>query len=280
MRMHTKTKILFACIAVLLCFPFTLSADAETLGMLLPNLSEADYRNLLDGNIIDGRTIGGTSITQYFVSGTEAEKHAEIAQKAESGFSIAALSYIPYGPKLKAMDPKTRQLEIFNTIRAISTQEGITYISYRAGNVPKVLIEKSSYMADDRNLNNLLEDPVATVIPSSLTSYVYQRDSSFGGNRYVHTYTNTDTEIFVEIKNISALRVFAIFTAVPSGQLTINMATYQLEDGLLLSALTTILNREPEVRVLGISVDLPSAFKRRVTALQNWFVDQLKTLES
>lgn len=278
--MHIKKTVILLSILFLLFSSMTLVADADTLRVLFPDLSENEYQNLLQGNMIDGRTIGGSSISKYFIAGTEAARHAEIAQKAENGFSIAALSYIPYGPKLKAMDAKTRQLAIFNTIRSISTQEGITYISYRAGNVPKVLIERSSYMADDRNLNNLLEDPVATVFPYSDTRYVYQRDSSFGGNRYIHTYTNTDTEIFVEIKNINALRVFAIFTAVPREQLTINMATYQLEDGLLLSALTTIVDRDPEVRVLGISVDLPSAFRRRITALQNWFIDQLQELEN
>jgi len=246
----------------------------------LPSLSEAEYQELLGGVIVDGSTIGGGSILPYVVPGTEAAKRAAQAQNAEGGFSIAAVSYIPYGPKLKAMDMKTRQLAIFNKIRAISTQEGLTYISWRAGNKPKVLIEKSSYMEDDKNLNNLLPDPIATTFPYSLQNYVYQRDSSFGGNRYLHTYTNTDEEIFVEIKNISSMRVLGIFTAVKKEQLTISMATYQMEDGLLLMALTTIKDRDPKVSVLGITVDHPSAFKRRITALQNWFVDQLATIEN
>jgi hypothetical protein len=76
------------------------------------------------------------------------------------------------------------------------------------------------------------------------------------------------------------MRVLGIFTAVKSEQLTISMATYQMDDGLLLMALTTIKDRDPKVSVLGITVDLPSAFKRRITALQNWFVDQLATIEN
>lgn len=262
-----------------LCISGVWAAEAD-IRQALPSLSEAEYQELLGGVIVDGRTIGGGSILPYVVPGTEAFKRATEAQKAEGGFSIAAVSYIPYGPKLKAMDAKTRQLAIFNKIRAISTQEGLTYISWRAGNQPKVLIEKSSYMEDDKNLNKLLPDPVVTTFPYSLQNYVYQRDSSFGGNRYLHTYTNSDEEIFVEIKNISSMRVLGIFTAVKKEQLTISMATYQMEDGLLLMALTTIEDRDPKVSVLGITVDLPSAFKRRITALQNWFVDQLATIEN
>ncbi|MFA7113666.1 MAG: DUF6675 family protein, partial [Sphaerochaeta sp.] len=120
---------------------------------------------------------------------------------------------------------------------------------------------------------------VATVFPYSEESFVYQRDSSFGGNRYLHTYTNTDKEIFVEISNISNLKVLGLFTAVKSGQLSINMGTYQLQDGLLLVALTSVRDRKPEVSVLGLTVDLPSAFRRRIVALQNWFIDQLATID-
>ena len=245
----------------------------------LPALSESQYQDLERGSIIDGESINGEPIAQFFVTGSEAETRAKLAQGIGDGFSIAAVSYIPYGPKLQAMDDSERQLAIFNKIRAISTQEGLTYISWRAGNKPKELIEKSSYMEDDRNLNKLLPDPIATTFPRTAQSYVFQRDSSFGGNRYIHRYTNNDKEIFVAIKNISAMKVFGIFTAVAKDSLSINMGTYLLEEGVLLTALISIEGRDPEVSVLGYKVDLPSAFKRRITALQNWFVAQLATIE-
>jgi len=256
----------------------TLFAFSEV-AQALPLLDEAAYQALSKGEILDAETVGGGKLTHLFVPETEAIKRSFVAQQAENGFSIAAVSYIPYGPKLKNMDTQERQLTVFNAIRGISTQEGLMYISHRAGNKPKVLIEKSSYMEDEMNLNRLLPDPVATVFPRTAQSYVYQRDSSFGGNRYLHTYTNSDREIFVEITNISSLKVFGIFTAVPKGKLSISMATYLLDDGLLLMALTTIEDRDPKISILGISVDLPSSFLRRITALQHWFVGQLETVE-
>jgi len=256
----------------------TLFAFSEVM-QALPLLDEAAYQALEKGEILDAETVGGAQITQLFVPGTEASCRSFVAQNAENGFSIAAVSYIPYGPKLKNMNTEERQLTVFNAIRGISTQEGLTYISHRAGNKPKVLIEKSSYMKDEKNLNQLLADPIATVFPQSVQSFVFQRDSSFGGNRYLHTYTNSDREIFVEIININALKVFGIFTAVPKEKMSINMATYLLDDGLLLMALTTIEDRDPKISVLGISVDLPSSFLRRITALQQWFVGQLETVE-
>ncbi len=245
----------------------------------LPGLDTEAYQALEKGEILDAETVGGGTITQLFVPGTEASKRSYVAQNANNGFSIAAVSYIPYGPRLKKMDTLEKQLTVFNAMRAISTQEGLMYISHRAGNKPKELIEKSSYMEDEKNLNDLVADPVATIFPRSVRSYVFQRDSSFGGNRYLHTYTNSDREIFVEITNISTIKVFGIFTAVPKEKLSINMATYLLDDGLLLMALTTIEDRDPKISILGISVDLPSSFLRRITALQGWFVGQLEAVE-
>lgn len=246
----------------------------------LPLLDADQVEQLLKRQTLNGSTIDGGKITQFFVPGTEAYARAKMAESATNGFSIAAVCYIPYGPKLKQMTTVERQLSIFNHIRAISTQEGLMYISWRAGNKPKLLIEKSSYMEDEKNLNTLLADPIASTLPTSIQSYVYQRDSSFGGNRYLHNYTNNDQEIFVEIKNLSAMKVFGLITAVPKEQLSINMGTYQMEDGLLLVALTTITDRDPTINIFGLSVDLPSAFMRRITALQNWFIARLDSVET
>jgi hypothetical protein len=270
---------------VTFCFVCCLSigalwANASEIYTALPQLSQEQYQALESGEMVSAYALGGEVLTQYFVKGSEAYKRALQARSIEDGFSVVAVSYIPYGDTLKAMSKADRQLAIFNSLRAISTQEGLTYISWRAGNKPKLLIEKSSYMGDSKNLNNLIPDPVATVFPYSAQSYVYQRDTSFGGNRYLHTYTNSDDEIFVEIKNLNTIRVLGIFTALKKDQLTMNMGTYQLDDGLLLVALTSIDGRDPVVSIFGLEVDLPSAFKRRIVALQNWFKDQLASLEN
>lgn len=269
MRRH----ILFLLIVFLV--PVLLFAEAG-LESALPLLSEGEYQRLLDGEILESDTIDGRTILQFFVPETSAYAKAVQAEDVVDGFSVAAVSYIPFPSSYGGLTTLERQLRLFNTMRSISTQEGLQYISFRAGNKPKLLIERSSYMEDGKNLNKLLPDPVATVFPPTVQSYVYQRDTSFGGNRYLHTYTNSEREIFVAIENISPIKVLGLFTAVPKGRLNINMATYQLEDGLLLMALTTIEGRKPEVKVLAITVDLPSAFMRRIRALQGWFVEQLE----
>ena len=49
----------------------------------------------------------------------------------------------------------------------------------------------------------------------------------------------------------------------------------ETEEGFVLFTNAMIFGREPEVTVLFITVDLPSAFLRRTTALANWFEEQV-----
>ncbi|MFA7435997.1 MAG: DUF6675 family protein, partial [Bacilli bacterium] len=120
-----------------------------------------------------------------------------------------------------------------------------------------------------------IDDPFSYNVPKKDIYYVYQRDSSFGSNIYQHDYETNDKEIFVKVTNLDKVKVFSIFTAVKKEQLAIAMDTYLLDDGILLTAMATIEGRKPEIKVLGVTVDLPSAFNRRITALGDWFVEQL-----
>lgn len=273
----TVRQVLFALLLISIASTALHAASGE-IRRALPSLTEQQYSQLSDGEMVYGLTTNGGTIGQFFPSDSEVAKRALVAQQIEKGFALGAVSYIPYPPTLSGMGQAERQVAIFNALRAISTQEGLTYISWRAGNKEKLLIERSSYMADSKNLNTLLPDPVVSVLPPTAHSYVYQRDTSFGGNRYEHTYINSDREIFVTIENLSSMRVLGIFTALKSGQLSINMGTYQLEDGLLLYALTSVEGRDPVVSALGLSVDLPSAFRRRIVSLQSWLIGQLNII--
>ena len=162
MKMRIRTTLT---LLLLILFITPVAADVQELGELLPLLSQSELNALIDGEILDGKTIGGGSITQFFVAGSEAGLHASEAENADDSFSIVALSFIPYGPRLKAMDRASRQLAIFNTIRAISTQEGRVHLM--AGRQQAEIAHRAfSYMEDEKNLNKLLPDPVATTFPT------------------------------------------------------------------------------------------------------------------
>ncbi len=252
---------------------FTLSLlGAATIENTLPGLSDSEIVALQNGSILFGNTLS-EPIQKYAPQGSNVLKKIEEAMTLDNAFSISALSFIPYKEEMKSMDQSERQLILFNTMRSISTQEGITYISHRAGNKPRVLIEKSWYLSTPKSRQGV-NDPVVDQVPATDTRFVYQRDSTFGGNIYRHEYTTNENEINVEVKNIENLKVFSLFNAVRAEQLTISMATYQIDEGILLFGFATITDREPQIKIFGYVIDLPSSFMRRVTALQEWFINE------
>lgn len=262
-------RIIFVSMILLAIYPLT----AKRIADVVPGLSEEQVAKLEAGDIIRGESFKD-DVKFLVPSGSIAERHLLGALAKPDSFTVVSLTFVPYPASMQGMDATARQIEIFNTMRSISTQEGITYISHRAGNKPKVLIEKSWYLEGPKSRSGL-GDPVSASVPPTDEYFVYQKDSSFGSNVYRHNYVTTADEIFVNVQNLETMRVFGIFKAVESEQLAIAMSTYLLDDGLLLSAMATIEGRDPEIRVLGISVDLPSAFNRRTTALGQWFVDRL-----
>jgi len=267
--MKLKTMILsvlFICGASAVIFAY----DLET---VLPDLSEEEYEDLRAGEILEASTLDG-EINHYAPKGSMAYYRTIAVEGREDGFTINSISLIPYPESFAQMDLEERQLEIFNTMRSISTQEGITYISYRRGNEPRTLIRDSWYL-ETPGSRSKLPDPVVDELPRRAESYVYQRDTSFGGNVYKHRYTISEREIYLDIDNVETMRILSIIPVVRPGNLTITMASHQTDEGLLVYALANIAEREPRVSFLGIEVYLPGAFSRRITSLQEWFVDQL-----
>ncbi len=252
--------------------------SAASLEDLLPELSSDDIALLRSGDMVSGYSFRD-DLAPLAAAGSIAQENLDRSLAIPNSFTVMSLSYIDYPEYLNAMGEDERLLKIYNTIRSISTQEGIQYISYRAGNKPKTLIEKSWYVESIDTKYDKLPDPVSTSVPSSSEYMAYQKDSRFGGNVYRHEYTTSNEEIFLSVKNVDTMKVLALFVAVKEEQLEISMSVYQTDKGLLLTAMATIIDRDPVINVLGIKVDLPSSFTRRTTALGNWFKDRIRISE-
>ena len=67
-------------------------------------------------------------------------------------------------------------------------------------------------------------------------------------------------------------------SCIESNALHMYLEVIEAEEGFVLFTNALVSGREPEVKVLFITVDLPSAFLRRTTALANWFEDRINAL--
>jgi len=47
------------------------------------------------------------------------------------------------------------------------------------------------------------------------------------------------------------------------------------DEGVVVSGLAVIYNQKPQVKVLVVTVDLPSAFMKRIDSLKNWVSEKI-----
>ncbi len=257
-------------IVILILFVCAAAFAAPTLAKLLPNLSESDLNRLISGSTIEADTSIGGSIYNLSPSGTQGSKIAFNADRIAKGFAVGGLSFIPYPERFQGMTEEEKRVELYNIIRSISTQKGITYISHLAGDKPVILFEDSYMISNPADKKSRIDDPVSTEVPTSYSCYAFQKDNRFGKNVYTVDYTIKDCDFLMDISNYTQMK-YKGFSCMKPGELHMYLEVIMAEEGFVLFTMAVADGREPEVKVLFITVDLPSAFTRRTTALKEWF---------
>ena len=246
----------------------------ERLSAALPNLGEKAAADLVGGKVISFGNGSGEDLTKYVPSSSAAAKKLAAAPQGKSGFAVVSCALIPYPASWKGMSADEKLLSLYNALGRVSAQKGITYISRRAGYKPKTLFTRSYYIADTEHTETALADPVASEVPPSDRRYVFQEDTSFGENTYLHTYTDSASEIFVEITNCTPMKYHGV-TCLKEREMEMCISAYPLEEGIFFSSAAIVTGQKQTVTVLFIKVDLADAFKRRTDALYSWFLNQI-----
>ena len=246
----------------------------ERFSAALPNLGEKAAADLVGGKVISFGNGSGEDLTKYVPSSSAAAKKLAASPQGKRGFAVVSCAIIPYPASWKNMSADEKLLSLYNALGRVSAQKGITYISRRAGYKPKTLFTRSYYIADTEHTENALADPVASEVPSSDRRYVFQEDTSFGENTYLHTYTDSASEIFVEITNCTPMKYHGV-TCLKEREMEMCISAYPLEEGIFFSSAAIVTGQKQTVTVLFIKVDLADAFKRRTDALYEWFLNQI-----
>ena len=246
----------------------------ERLSAALPNLGEKEAADLAAGKVISFGNGSGEDLTKYVPSSSAAAKKLAASPQGKQGFAVVSCALIPYPASWKNMSADEKLLSLYNALGRVSAQKGITYISRRAGYKPKTLFTRSYYIADTEHTETALADPVASEVPASDRRYVFQEDTSFGENTYLHTYTDSASEIFVEITNCTPMKYHGV-TCLKEREMEMCISAYPLEEGIFFSSSAIVTGQKQTVSVLFIKVDLADAFKRRTDALYEWFLNQI-----
>ncbi len=264
-----KTVTCAILIVAVLCSAFA----AKTVRQLLPQIG--DYANLL----IEGETLSNSTLADGVVHivprNSLIHQRALTASEEENSFTVGIVALAPYPAGWETMSDNQKAVALLNIMTAVSRQKGITYISRTAGYKPKTLIEESYCISDPGNTKSRIDDPSFSELPKSFVQYSYQKDNRFGGNTFVLDYNCTDEEIFLKITNYTDMK-FGIVNCVPAGKLSMYIDAHLAKEGVLVSCLATVYDREPTIKVLFYTVDIEESFRRRITGLKDWFVEELK----
>ena len=248
----------------------------ENLYNIFPAFPQARITALRNGETIEALTSDGQSVAAIAPRNSQGHEVAAAADEMTKGFSIAGVSFIPYPENYKKLSQEEREVTLYNILRSISTQKGITYISHLAGEKPTTLFEDSYMISDPENYKSKIADPVSTEVPSSFSCYSYQKDNRFGKNVYKLNYTIKEGDFLMDISNYTKMKYMG-FSCVPKGDLHMYLEVVESSEGFVLYTIATV-DREPQVRILFITVDLPSAFMRRITAIKDWFTTRINSI--
>lgn len=264
-RIFIITALLMVC--AVLC-------AAPSLSAIFPSFSEQQMQNFKEGAVYEAVTSDGQKITSIAPRGCQGMNLAAKSDRLYDGFAVSSVKFIPYPEYFQNLSQNEKEVYLYNLLRSMSTMKGLQYISHLAGEKPTTLFKDSYMISNPDKTSSKIADPVSTSVPASFNCYAYQKDNRFGGNVYSVKYTIKEGDFLMEISNYTPMKYMG-FSCVDKGALHMYLEVIEAEEGFVLFTNAMVSGREPEVKVLFITVDLPSAFLRRTTALSNWFEERV-----
>ena len=229
----------------------------------------------LKGDTIEYYSIDGHYVPGIAFDGTMGKSKVLKDYNEEDAFTLGLATFVEYPESWKDMDYSEKKLEIINTLLSVSTIKGITYLAHSTGYKPKVLFS-DAYTLVDKDSKKEAYDVEFSYAPETYTYELaaYLKDSIFGGNKYIIKYDISESEIFMTITNYSDMS-FLLFKAMSKGELNMCVDAVMTKEGIALFALATVYGREPEVKTPITTVDLPTAFMKRIASLKDWFIGEI-----
>ena len=157
-------------------------------------------------------------------------------------------------------------LHIYNTLRAVSTLSGVQYHSGHYDR-ERVLFD-DVYAMDSVRSRNRIDDPLVSTVPREASFPVHLVDANFGTSYFEATYYGADDAISFGLKNSQSLTY--IIPVIRTERLRFHLLAIPLENELLLYGTVGV----EAGRLIRRQVHLPSAFRRRIETLADWFIWQ------
>ncbi len=187
-------------------------------------------------------------------------------EEFEPKLGVEALFLLPYPSDLQRRPEPG--LRVYNTLRSVSTMEGIEY--YSASRERMRIFYIDSFAVEEPDSRERQPDPLVSAVPREDTVFVYQRDSSFGRNVHRVTYTYENGAYLLRMTNLTRM-FYGILPLVAEENLDVYLTIIPVEEGI-------IFYGNSAVRVIGLfgmEDRARNSFYNRIKALYSWFSKEL-----
>jgi hypothetical protein len=156
-------------------------------------------------------------------------------------------------------------VNIFNSIRAISTLQGIEYYSASRGYMRTFFNDACIIDSPESNIRQ--PDPVVNTIPDYDKQIIYTKDSSFGKNHSDVTYLYYSDYFAMLMENRTAVTKF-ILTLIDPGEMKTYMLIVPKDNYILFYGVSLVKTINP----FGAAEDKgKNSLYNRLVAFYNWF---------
>ena len=256
--------------ALLLLFLATVTAHsiaAETIPeyfSYLPPDQQAEIQE--NGSIFVFR---GRSPAQLLLPSSEITRDLETTiQEADTAGEM--IGFVPYPNEDIRADSGAFHLQLYNTLRSLSSMEGIEYFSASRNRMRTLFVE--SYFIADTDSKEPIPDPLVESIPANESIFALQEDLTFGSNIYEINYQYDGRSLRLNITNENLIS-YAIFPAIAARNLNMVLMITPLEDGL---AIYEVVYADPLISI-GLKGKIQRSLSNRLIAINNWFLQKFQT---
>ena len=226
------------------------------------------------------RSADDSGINRFYTSEEKAQLtpasalSSTVVEKANAVDYTVGIESLYFIPKEKLTDELldlSREeflLNIYNTMRSISSLEGIEYYSASRERMRTLFSETWVIRGPDDKTR--LPDPIVNSIPKEDSVYIHQKDLTFGKNISEVVYRHEGNALSMSITNETTMR-YMIFPLVKKGNMSMQMLILPVREGIVFYGLSSI-----DVLDLKIFYDkMRDSFTNRLIALKDWFLDQV-----
>jgi hypothetical protein len=159
---------------------------------------------------------------------------------------------------------EAERLAIYNALRSVSRLEGLEY--YSASRRQMRLLYKVSHRIASPSARKRMEDPLVNVPPPHDEIWVFQEDTTFGGNVYAVTYDSAPEWVLMRIANQTTIRSMLLPLVQPRNMVLHFLIVPDGEELLFYAVAAARLNG-PWARASAVQ----ESFSNRVEAMYRWF---------